>query len=348
MVENAQENDGHATPHNDEFIDFWTWFLKVTKLRMKVVGGAGIVVPIIAVAYYVTGIIKNANLHLPFHAPNLYEALRFSYAAQIVVVFLVLVLNATVEINSDERFPYGSSGQGHLRMWWSIALISFLLLYIFLWVHVPVGEKLQSLGPGGPAREMTQLKDDILRILANLCNNLSTFAFLMCFSTLESKKRNVQTRTQRWLYLWLGCLVMLTFVEAAFRFGNTPDVATWHINWFELITGANAGIALAMFCGRISSPLIDPPLSVMAGLYLYAVVQISFGFWDRPEIGLVMGNVCLILKCLLSLVIAWLLTTRHLLFYLERVHSSRSELAVWRNEFRTQRIAQIKPFSAGK
>jgi ABC-type transport system involved in multi-copper enzyme maturation permease subunit len=86
----------------------------------------------------------------------------------------------------------------------------------------------------------------------------------------------------------------------------------------------------------------------MVPLYLCAVIQITFGFWARqPSIALVMANFCLILKCFLFLVIAWLLETRHLIFYLERLHKIQAQLENWRNEFRVRKNIRIAAANQG-
>ncbi len=211
-----------------------------------------------------------------------------------------------------------------------------LAFIYFLWINVPFLTALKNTALPDPEREAARMISSVLGILANLCNNGSTMAFLMCFITMQYPTRRGEETRVAWAQVWIACLVMLTFVEAAVRFQFAADVAAWQIPWFDLFTGASAGIALAMFCGRLASPLIEPPISVLAPLYLYAIIQISYAFWSNKEVVLLMANLCLILKCLLFIVIAWLLSTKHLIFYLERIHKTKVHLESWRNEFRSR------------
>src|SRR5258708_22996221 len=136
--------------------------------------------------------------------------------------------------------------------------------------------------------------DEFFHVLTNLCNNGSTLAFLMCFSAMEWPSKGRPNKVDGWVLCWITCLVMVTFCAIAYKaeFGAFKG----ETDWFDLLAGANAGIALAMFCGRLSSPLIDPPLSVTTLLYLYAVLQISFGFWSKqPTVALIMSSFCLVL-----------------------------------------------------
>lgn len=321
---------------SQEFIGFWLWLRKKTKIRFKLVGWIALLAPTLGITYYTLAIVAlSSGEHLPFHLrqPTADQAFHFSYLLQIGVVFLILVLHTRfTDLAHAKDTEIGTHGQEQISKWWGIALISFLLLYMLLFArsfHI-----------------QNQFIDSVLGLCCNLFNNLSTIAFLMCFSVMESPSEPARERSSGLILLWGGCLLMLLFVEAIFRFGHPDLVKNWNTDWFDVLTGINAGIALAMFCGRISSPLIEPPLPVIGLLYFYAVVQASFGFWPRhPGIALVMANVGLLLKCLLSLVIAWLLTTWHLIFYMETVQQARFDLNNARGAFLTGNPFHLLPVS---
>jgi hypothetical protein len=335
----------------DEFIDFWSWVSFSTGVRPTVVRLAALPIfaAMLAIVHYSIAIMKNLTdrplVSGPFSLPSLDDAIRSSYLVQIVVIVVILLIyGLRVDPADAERFNYGKEGQKRLRFWWTVALVSFLLLYIFLWARAPVLLKLEHAALSPESKQVNELLDALLGILSNLCNNLSTFAFLMCFSTMESPAiPNTRSKNERWVVVWMTFLIILTFVEAAVRFLYADTVSQWRTDWFDLLTGTNAGIALAMFCGRLSSPLINPSISVIVPLYFYAILQMSFGFWSKQKgVALIMVNLALILKCLLSAVIAWLLTTSHLIFYMEQMHRTRSQLDAWRTDFREPGIVKAK------
>lgn len=336
-LSNTEDQDSGNPSRRDEFVDFWTWLFKTTRLRFKLTGLGGLIVPFLASVYYISGIIHfetggpiGFHLALAANPERLHQALMLSYFIQIAVIAVILLLyTGFLDMPVDKRFPYGSEGQKLLRRWWGIALVSFLLLYIALW-----------------ARSILKDADfhqrGLLSTTVDLFNNFNTFSFLMCFATMEDPAKYGESKNERWLFTWTTLLILFTFVEGVLRL-NFRSIESWQTDWFGLVTGANAGIALAMFCGRLSSPLINPARSVTALIYLYAVVQISFAFWEKPEaVGVLMANLCLVLKCFVSLVIAWLLTTRHLILYMERVRTTRSNLNQWRNEMRDNGITLIR------
>lgn len=347
---------------HDEFVDFWTWLSAKVGLSAKFFKYSGLpgLAALFGIVYYVIGIAKNLIDRSPatlFSLPDLSDALNYSYLVQIgVIIAILLVYGFSVGIDEDERFPYGTEGQKRLRNWWIVALVSFLLLYIFLWARAPILKGLEdALGAG--TNGLKGFVGAAFKVVVNFCNNLSTFAFLMCFLTMESPMKpqkgrdeiepalrsHGKNKTEGWVIIWVTCLLALRFVEAAVRFRYPLVVSRWNTDWFDLLTGANAGIALAMFCGRLSSPLINPSISVTVPLYFYAVIQFSFGSWANEEsVAFVMATMCLVLKCFLSFVIAWLLTTRHLVFYMERMHTTRSQLENWRKEFREVAVVQTK------
>jgi hypothetical protein len=316
-------------PNEDEdFPSFWAW-IGLTKYKFKLVGVLGVIAPSLAIIYYSAGIASHlVTGQFHFHIPDINKALSFSFMVQIAVIFILLIVHTSLVVPKiDSKYEYGSEGQRTIKLWWSVALVSFLSLYMLLWLK----------GQIDPTPEGTGA--NIFSILADLFNNFSTIAFLMCFQAMSEPTKAGIGKHSQWFSLWVGCLVMLTFVEGVIRFLDRGAMDRWHTDWFGLLTGASAGIALAMFSGRVASPLLSTPISVIAPLYFYAIIQMSYGSWENQKgVALVMSNLCLFLKCYLSLVIAWLLTTKHLVFYMERFHKIRSQLEGWKNEFRSRRL----------
>jgi hypothetical protein len=223
-----QKEKAAPVPPEYEFVDFWKWFSRITKIRLKLVGIAGVVLPALAVTYYLTGIIKNTQGGLLITPPSLGDPLRLSYLIHVGVIFSILVIHTRLNPISDDRFQYGNEGQKQLRFWWGVALISFLLLYMFLWVRrsLLLSNELTA--------EIRALLDSVLAIVSNLCNNLSTLAFLMCFSAMESPNTGNQNKNDPRVFLWTGCLVMLTFFQAIVTLGHQQPQAG-STDWFDLV-----------------------------------------------------------------------------------------------------------------
>jgi len=337
----------HDTPpptRHDDFIGFWPWLRGA--LRFRAIGGTGIILPLLAATYYITGILH----FLPeswWPKPHTGESsgvsnfvLELSYGIQMAVIFLMAVLHAQfLDMPRDERYQFGMEGQRRLHFWWGAALVSWLLFYIFTFCAVPYEA---SAGGNAP------ILNGIFHLLANQSSNGATLALLMCFSTMDTPARRDSPAGKPWVLTWIMFLIISAFIEGAIRVHtNFGQSGSGHssVGWFELLAGASAGVSLAMFCGRLSSALLGLPRSVLALGYLYAVIEVSYGFWSDNRVALLMANLCLILKSLLSLVVAWLLTTRHLIFYMEQLHEIRSDLETRKNAFRVNRIALMKAAS---
>ncbi len=116
----------------NEFVCFWSWLRGRTKLRIKLVGLASIVVPLLAIVDHLTGIFTHAN-SVAFGTPRLsVDPVRLTYGLQIVMIFAIWVVHAAFVRPLDaQQYEIGSNGQARLKFWWSVALCSFLLLYIF-------------------------------------------------------------------------------------------------------------------------------------------------------------------------------------------------------------------------
>lgn len=295
----------------DEFMDFWTWLRETKQVFPRNVGIAGAVLAFLFIAFSIQRVSFSA-------VQPVY--LKASYFVQIVVIVLMLAVNHFyLTPIPDSRFRIGLPGCERLLHWWNLALVSLAFLYALRLVSL-------SWNPSGsePMRWG-------LHVLEHLSNNLSTLAFLMCFATMEYPDEHAKRNS--WAWLWWGVLVAITCVEAALNFPTSTVIDSKKMDWFEVLSSANAGIALAMFCGRLSSPLINPPLSIVACLYLYALAQITYPFWRDDLIAFPMANIAWFLKCVLFMVIAWIVTTRHLILYMESLYTIRTDLLYqWKKE----------------
>lgn len=304
-----------------EFMDFWTWLRETKQKFPRNVGIAGAILAFVFIAISVQTVSFSSSV------PPKY--LKQSYFLQIVVIGLMLVVNHFfLKPIPDSRFRIGLPGCKRLVRWWNLALLSLVFFYALRFASLFWASSWESM-------------KWVLHISEHLSNNLSTLAFLMCFATMEYPDEHAKRNS--WAWLWWGVLVAITLVEAALSFSNPAVADPKKMDWFAVLSSANAGIALAMFCGRLSSPLINPPLSIMACLYLYALAQITYAFWRDDMIAFAMANVAWFLKCVLFMVIAWIITTRHLILYMESLYTIRTDLLYqWRRE------ASEAPVSGGE
>jgi hypothetical protein len=298
----------------DEFMDFWTWLRETKQIFPRNVGIAGAALAFLFIAFSVQKALSSAPVQPAY--------LGASYSVQILVIVLMLVVNHFyLRPIPDSRFKIGLPGCERLIHWWNVVLISLMCLYVL---------RLASLVfCASPGAEPVVCKG--LHLLEHLSNNLSTLAFLMCFATMEYPDEHAKRNS--WAWLWWGVLVAITCVEAVLNFPKPAVGDPKNVDWFALLSSANAGIALGMFCSRLSSPLINPPLSIAACLYLYVLAQITYAFWHNDMIAFAMANVAWFLKCLLFMVIVWIVTTRHLILYMESLYAIRTDLLhQWRKE----------------
>jgi len=302
----------------NEFMDFWTWLRETKRVFARNVGIIGAVLAFLFIVISVRSVLVSS--------PAVTSYIRASYVAQVVIISLMLVSNRFfLRPISDSRFKIGAPGSERLIHWWNIALVSLLCLYALRLASLPCP-------PSGP--ESIHCK--VLHLSEHLSNNLSTLAFLMCFAIMEYPDERAKRNS--WAWLWWAVLVVITCVETALNLkpvavAGGVDNIKQTVDWFEVLSSANAGIALAMFCGRLSSPLINPPLTIVACLYLYALVQITYPFWQNQMVAFPMASVAWLLKCVLFMVIVWIVTTRHLILYMESLYTIRTNLLYqWRKE----------------
>lgn len=180
--------------------------------------------------------------------------------------------------------------------------------------------------------------------LGNSANNLTTVCIFILYLILSEKttvtEHNGSVKAARlpWrigvaVTLLLAVMeftqfALLTLTNAqyentadALRYANTIKSQVAEIeSTFRWISGLLAGLAIALFVGRLDSKFVGLSPWVIGLLYSYAVIQPGWAsFSDKPIFGLAALNTALFLKCLLFVIVTWLLRTGLLLFYLDRI-----------------------------
>jgi hypothetical protein len=156
------------------------------------------------------------------------------------------------------------------------------------------------------------------QVFLNFLNNLSTAMFVMLFYVLARvPSRPDRVRVARPEAVCFTVVLACTILEATLiAYGQSTQVLAGLRTTF----GFAAGIAMALFVGRLESKFIGAPLALIFALYCYAVMQASWGaFETSPILMVVMTTVALGLKGILYLMVFWLYDSGLLLHYFREV-----------------------------
>lgn len=192
--------------------------------------------------------------------------------------------------------------------YWRLLLLSWVPLYIVF-----------ALGDlGGPT----------LKILQVLFNLLNTCMLLGCFNALnktvdDQAKEHVTGSV-------LNAVVLIILVGVLISLLITGD-----FSGATLLTGITAGVAMALYVGRLQSRFLGPRFWILYLLYSYTAIQPLVLYLDiHPEWGWKILDFALLLKCLLYLYVTWLFQSGLLLFYFARVKRTDTALLDQRKGFR--------------
>jgi len=153
--------------------------------------------------------------------------------------------------------------------------------------------------------------------LTSFLNNLSIIFLFICYGDLDFPTR-VRQEKQRNLQVYLSALIVLVAVVDAFLVINHL-ASPIHIllGW---VGSFAAGAVIALLVGRLESKVINPPALMTASLYLYAAIQGSFFLFPKdPPLMLTLTSLAFLFKIGFFLLMAWLLDSGILTFYLAQL-----------------------------
>jgi hypothetical protein len=161
-----------------------------------------------------------------------------------------------------------------------------------------------------------------IHAVLDVCNMLSGAFFLLCYFSMvlrsEPPKEFGWYRVVVRVLVFYGAIVLLEWVVSA----SWPLIPVEEIQGaFHWIEGLACGIALALFVGRLDSRFINSPRWLVAALYSYAVIQLSYGKLegndaDRALTFLLITSVALGLKVLLYWRVAAVVASGDLTYYM--------------------------------
>ncbi|HKR00272.1 MAG TPA: winged helix-turn-helix domain-containing protein [Pyrinomonadaceae bacterium] len=221
----------------------------------------------------------------------------------------------------DEARDIAKNALERYTMYWYGVLGSWILLYAWL--------AFKGLPNSG-------LSSQPLNIVTTFFNNCNTILIILCYNILNKPieikpgKRNISDTS-----LGIGSITLVTafLIVEIFLVKLFPAFQREVLYGANLASGIAAGIAMALFVGRLQSKFLGPPPKLIIALYSYTAIQSLFVFLvegteaaviliDKTTVALIaviLINIALILKCLLYLYMAWLFQSGRLLFYLVQV-----------------------------
>jgi hypothetical protein len=261
----------------------------------------------------------------------------------IYVVEAVLVILVTVYITSrgtrEESITENRSLQRGLRAenqffaYWPLLWFSWFALYLIL--------AFESLRQAQPLGSPPPAEWPYLSVALNFFNNLSgLFIFAMFYELTERTTRGVASGRQ---HLWLPMLMLLAIIAVAemLFYANTPQAPAGtpmatatqlELAWrsrvayvFQLISGVMVGMSTGLLVSRLTSRLFSLPVSTLAALTLFAVIQPVFPVLTaQPDtvnsgIAYIAAFVALYAKIILLVTIEWMRDRYGILYYMVNV-----------------------------
>jgi hypothetical protein len=150
--------------------------------------------------------------------------------------------------------------------------------------------------------------------LTSFINNLSIIFLVICYRELAYPTKLRRHELRRLGTLWLtvigGAAVFDAFAVNFHLFYPMHSILGW-------LGSFTAGAVIALLIGRLESRFINPPVYVTAILYVYAAIQGSFVLFPKdPPLMLALTSLAFIFKIVFFLLMAWLLGSGVLTFYL--------------------------------
>ncbi len=211
---------------------------------------------------------------------------------------------------------------GKFSRMWQYAWLSWAILY-FAWSCV-VFEGLMS---------GVKVGDALMRWspLTGFLNNLSTVFLIMCYRELSFPTKRGGKDQQLPIFTMLVIIGFAAVIElVSVREGATQLLGVTS-RWVGSFT---AGAVIALLTGRLESKLINPPLPIIVMLYLYAAIQATVVIFPKDaELMIAITGAALVFKVVLFLLVAWLLESGVMTFYLAQMNQLYKETSVKRETF---------------
>jgi hypothetical protein len=329
--------------------DFWKWLKKEGRFIWLLASA----IPLLG--FSSKEIIPSVNRFIATHDGAFEMAVQLLHASIVLIVIVMI-----------PRYPVFTNVKVYPRA--SERLASFRLDWIVLWIAIFSFYAVMSLRAAsrvfpGTAMNSPGAIDRYWFFVQNLVMNFSAVYFLFCYLNLAepsgphehdmklaSSIRLLAIKEKR-RYIWL-LFVTLTFANMLCTLGlNTYHGARVA---FMIICGLASGVGLALLTGRFESRYINAPRFVLAALYVYAVNQSLYAFYDvrisgaegelRPYISLLL----LPLKLILFAFVSWLMKSGTLLFYLTQVPDMDAKIKDEWEQFRTNAHLKIENNSDDK
>lgn len=226
--------------------------------------------------------------------------------------------------SGSENIDYKvNSALGIITNRWLWLFFVWFLLYLFLFFSYTEPSLKFSEKISLDSKQFTFAVD----LITTTFNYINTMLIVYCFTYLnEQGEKGKESRRDRWIYLSaLFVFWIVTFFVYTISWQNEGIKIM-----LDLFTGIVAGIAMALFVGRLQSKFLGARPLLLIFLYSYTALQplyfylTNYSGWTTGVVLLI--NLYLILKCLLYLYMAWLFESTRLAFYLVEIRKKHKDI----------------------
>ena len=171
---------------------------------------------------------------------------------------------------------------------------------------------------------------DIINVMSTIC-----FAYLFCImdmKTVSTKEKYLPKETfyntMLVIVLTAACFLVFSILDRFFHLGNLDGAGT-------LVYSFLTSIAMLYFFGRLDSHLFEAKRSLLAPLYLYAVIQVNWTNFRSAEFatqGLIIFFVAFLLKIYFFFIVNGWLRNGDFARYFARIRVLQKDTIVESNE----------------
>jgi hypothetical protein len=167
-------------------------------------------------------------------------------------------------------------------------------------------------------------------IFATICNYLNTIMIVLCF-TILNERGDDEDKNLKGKYLILPAGLGIITIGIYLVLPSTTRLPVGIIsNALDLITGIVAGVAMALFVGRLQSKFLGARALLLIFLYSYTAIQPLYFYLtinNSDDFWVVfLIDLYLFLKCLLFLYMAWIFDSTRIAFYLVQIRKKHKNI----------------------